>query len=169
MPRTTWSLQPAILDHRATLQWIAHGSCDPLIALSIVHTLNTVNTLDEELRLADRTDADRYFMSTELRRPKDDLDKAAAGLLDGLVDRLAVLDPPACVRWIGELLSGASYMLHRGGDQDDTAPNLAAGKSMHGIVRTPRFAILVPPTFLPNSSPDYAIPPEYAGPGIWLR
>ena len=106
------------LDHRETLRWIGHGSCDALIALSIVHTLNTVNGLDEELRHADRAEADGYFTSTELRRPQDDLDKAAADLLDGLVDLLAVLDPPACARWIGELLSGASYMLHRGGDHD---------------------------------------------------
>ena len=101
------------LDHRATLRWIAHGSCDGLIALAIVHTLNTVNRLDGELRLADHADTDRYALSTELRPPQDDLDAAAAGLLDGLVDRLAVLDPPACARWVGELLSGANYVLHR--------------------------------------------------------
>ena len=103
-------------DHRATLQWIADGSCDALIALAIVHTLNTVNRLDEELRLADHADADRYFISTELRSGTDDLDTAAAALIEGLVDRLGVLAPPACARWIGELLSGASYILHRGED-----------------------------------------------------
>ena len=101
------------LDHRATLRWIAPGSCDGVIALAIVHTLNTVNRLDNEIRLADRAGSDGYFLSTELRPPQDDLDAAATGLLDGLVDRLAVLNPPECARWIGELLSGATFVLHR--------------------------------------------------------
>ena len=100
-------------DHRATLGWIAHGSCNGLIALAIVHTLNTVNRLDNDIRLADRADPDRYPPSTELRPHQDDLDTAASSLLEGLVDRLAVLDPPACARWIGELLSGATYVLNR--------------------------------------------------------
>ena len=100
-------------DHRAPLRWIAHGSCDGLIALAIVHTLNTVNRLDHDIRLADRADPDRYPPSTELRPDQDDLDTAAAGLLHGLVDRLALLDPPACACWIGELLSNATYVLNR--------------------------------------------------------
>ena len=100
-------------DHRAPLQWIAHGSCDGSIASAIVHTLNTVNGLDSDIRLADRTDPDRYPPSAELRPDQDDLDAAVAGLLRGLVDRLALLDPPACARWIGELLSGATYVLNR--------------------------------------------------------
>ena len=104
------------LDHRKILQWITKGSSDALIALTIVHTLNTVNKLDEELRFADRADADQYTWSTELRLPQDDLDAAAAGLLIGLVERLATLDPLVCARWIGELLSGAPYVLHRRGD-----------------------------------------------------
>lgn len=104
-------------DHRETLQWIKEWSCDALIALAIVHTLNTVNKLDEELRFADRTDADQYVWSTDLRHPQDDLDAAVAGLLTGLVDRLAVLDPLACARWIGELLSTAPYMLDLRGDR----------------------------------------------------
>ena len=100
-------------DHRAPLRWIAHGSCDGSIALAIVHTLNTVNRLDHDIRLADRADPDRYPPSTELRPDQDDLDTAAAGLLHGLVDRLALLDPPACACWIGELLSNATYVLNR--------------------------------------------------------
>ena len=100
-------------DHRATLRWITHGSCDGLIALAIVHTLNTVNRLDHDIRLADHADPDQYAPSTELRPQQDDLDTAAARLLDGLVDRLALLDPPACARWIGELLSDATYVLNR--------------------------------------------------------
>ena len=100
-------------NHRAPLQWISRGSCDGSIALAIVHTLNTVNGLDNDIRLAGRTDPDRYPPSTELRPDRDDLDTAASGLLHGLVDRLAILDPPACARWIGELLSSATYVLNR--------------------------------------------------------
>ena len=106
------------LDIRAIVQWIAHDSCDGLIALAILHTLNTVNRLDHDLRLADRMDADRYTPSTHLRPPLDDLDAAAAGLLQGLVERLALLDPPARARWIGELLSGAPFVLNRHHDHE---------------------------------------------------
>ena len=104
-------------DHRATLRWIAHGSCDALIALGLLHTLNTVNRLDDEIQLADHADGDRYIGSPELSPPQEDLDTAAS-LLDGLVDQLTVLDSPTCARWIGELLSVAPYLLHqRGGDE----------------------------------------------------
>ena len=100
-------------DHRTTLQWIGAESCDALIALAIIHTLNTVNQLDEELRLAEHAGEDRYFIRTELQPSQDDLDSATAALLEDLVLRLGVLPPLTCARWIGELLSGASYILHR--------------------------------------------------------
>ena len=103
------------LDHRTPSLWITEDSCDALIALAIVHTIETVNRLDEDVRSADRVGADRRIWSTELRPPQDDLDAAAVTLLNDLVDRLAKLDPLACARWIGELLSGAPYTLMRGG------------------------------------------------------
>ena len=106
------------LDLRATVRWIAHDSCDGLIALATLHTLNTVNRLDHDLRLADRMDTDRYTPSTHLRPHQDDLDAAAAGLLQGLVDQLALLDSRACARWIGELLSGATFVLNRHHDHE---------------------------------------------------
>ena len=99
------------LDHRKTLQWITEGSCDALVALAIENTLDTVNRLDMDLRSANRSDADEYMWSTELRTPGDDLDSAAAGLLTDLVEQLAALDPLACARWIGELLREAPYVL----------------------------------------------------------
>ena len=104
------------LDHRKTLQWIAESSCDALVALAVVHTLNTVNRLDQDIRSAEHLDADHYNWSTELRPPRDDLDAAAAGLLTDLVDRLAELDPLVCARWTGELLGYASYVLYGHGD-----------------------------------------------------
>ena len=105
-------------DNRKTLCWIANGSSNALIALAIVHTLNTINKLDDEIRLADRNDEDRSTGNAETRSRPDDPDAVASGLLDGLVKQLAVLDPPECARWIGELLSGAPYLLHRRGDQE---------------------------------------------------
>ena len=105
-------------NHRETLRWIKEDSCDAIIALAIVHTLNTVNKLDEELRSADRVDTDQYVWNTELRHPHDDLDAAANALLHDLVDRLAMLDPLACARWVGEMLSDASYGLHQSAGYD---------------------------------------------------
>ena len=105
-------------ENRAPPHWIANGSSDALIALTVVHTLNAVNRLDDEIRLADRNDADRDTGHAETPSRPDDPDAVASGLLDGLVEQLAMLDPPECARWIGELLSGSPYMLHRRGDQE---------------------------------------------------
>ena len=103
-------------DHRKPLLWITPDSCDASIALAIVHTLETVNGLDKDIRIADRLGEDQCIWSTELRPPKDDLDAAAVNLLNDLVDRLAMLDPSASARWIGELLSSAQYVLMQGGE-----------------------------------------------------
>ena len=101
------------LKHRMTLEWITKDSCDALVALAIVHTLNTVDKLDNDLQYADRMTADQYGWSTELRHPQDDLDSAAFALINDLVDRLTVLNPLACARWIGEMLNDAPYGLHK--------------------------------------------------------
>ena len=101
------------LHHRKPSQWITKDSCDALVALAIVHTLETVNRLDEEIRSSDRPGEDRCISSTELRPPEDDLDAVAVNLLNDLVARLAVLEPLECARWIGELLSRAPYALIR--------------------------------------------------------
>ena len=106
------------LDHCRTLLWIKKGSCDEMIALAIMHTLNTVNRLDEDIRSANRVDVDQHIWSTKLRPPQDDLDTAAANLLTGLIDRLATLDQLVCVRWTGELLSRAPYILYQHGSRD---------------------------------------------------
>ncbi len=109
------------VDYRKTLEWITEDSCDALIALAINHTLNTVNKLDDDLRVASRSGSDQnqHYWSTELRLSRDDdLNIVAAGLLTGLVDRLSALNPLVCARWIGELLSNAPYELHYGGGQE---------------------------------------------------
>ena len=99
------------LDHRTSVEWVTRDSCDAEVALAIVHTLNTVNGLDRDIRAATQVNGEHYHWSTGLRIPQDDLDSAAADLLTGLVDRLGVLDPPRCAGWIGELLSRSPYML----------------------------------------------------------
>lgn len=104
--------------YRKPLQWIRSSACDDLIALAIVHTLNTVNRLDGDLHSATSRGSDHHYWSTELRHPQDDLDSAATDLLTGLVDRLGLLDPKDCVRWVGELLSNACRALHHPGRHD---------------------------------------------------
>ena len=101
------------LNHRETLSWVTEDSCDALVALAIVHTLNTVNRLDDEIRLVDRGNREQQIWSTELDPAEDDLNTAAASLLVDLTYRLAALKPNACVRWIGELLSHAPRMLRQ--------------------------------------------------------
>ena len=100
-------------DHRKPLLWITESSCDALIALAIIHVLETVNRLDEDIRSSDRLGKDPAVWHTELCPLQDDLDGAATDLLNDLVDRLAMLDPLECTRWIGELLSVAPYTLMR--------------------------------------------------------
>ena len=106
------------VDHRTPAEWITGGSCDAEVALAILHTLNTVNGLDRDVRDAAQGHVNDDHWSTELRTPGDDLDRAASDLLTSLINRLAVLDPPRCAGWIGELLTRAPYVLDhdRGGE-----------------------------------------------------
>ena len=106
------------LKHRMSLEWITEESCDALVALAIVHTLNTVKKLDEDLLHAGRIITDQYRWNTELRLPQDDLESAAVSLINDLVDRLAVFDPLACARWVGELLSEAPYRFRQHGGHE---------------------------------------------------
>ena len=107
-------------NHGVTLNWISESSNDALVAIAILYSLLTVNGLDRDLGINWQVDPDRSSWSTELRPPKDDLDRAASDLLVGLVQRLGVLDPLVCVRWIGELLRGAPLILNR--TQTDESP-----------------------------------------------
>ena len=99
--------------HRKTLQWINPTACDAVVALAIVHTLNTINSLDEDLRYSERSDTEHYNWSTELLHPLDDLDSAAASLITGMIVRLADFEPLRCTRWVGELLGIAPTIINR--------------------------------------------------------
>ena len=107
-----------VKQHRKALQWIKDESSDVLVGLSIVHTLNTVNRLDEDLRYSQRNITEHYNWSTELRSPQDDLDSAATGLITSLIDRLAKFETLRCTRWIGELLDTAPNIIHRGNNDE---------------------------------------------------
>ena len=111
-------IAPRCLDHRKSLQWIKEGSCDALVALSIVHTLNTINHLDLDLSAAGRLSTGQILWHTELRPPGDDLNAAATVLITDLADRLEVLDPLVRARWIGELLSYAPSVFHSQGNRE---------------------------------------------------
>lgn len=99
-------------DHRITLRWIQKGACDALIALSLVHSLETITSLDRDLADFERDGQQKTRWSTELRSPKDDLDVAATGLISDLAARLKALYPLDCARWTGRLLSYAPGGLH---------------------------------------------------------
>ena len=101
-----------LTNHRATLDWIGADSCSSQVALAIVHSLETVNALDSDLRFAGGHDVAGHRWETELRPSYDDLDAAAADLLGGLVARLSQLDPLVSAQWIGELLAQAHLSLH---------------------------------------------------------
>ena len=55
------------LDHRKPLSWVTENSCDELIALAILHTLETINRLDEDIQASSRMGEDRTPSGTELR------------------------------------------------------------------------------------------------------
>ena len=116
---------PAALraDHRAPLKWIDQVACDALVALAVFHSLSTVNILDEESK-TDPVKGSPDYWRTELRPGRDDLDAAARSLLHALVQELANLAPLQCVKWLGELLSAAPYILH--GNQNREKPQRVA-------------------------------------------
>ena len=104
-------------DYRKPLEWIAGSSCDDLIAVAIVHTLNIVNRLDRDRHYAERVGEGRHGWRAEFRQPPNELDRVATALLSELADRLGALDSIDCGRWVGELLSRAPNMLDRGDGQ----------------------------------------------------
>lgn len=108
-------------DHRKPLRWIKKGACDDVIALSIVHTLNTVYTIDTDLASMERLPLEKILWRTELRPPRDNLDTAAAKLITDLVAYLKLLDPKLFARWIGEILVYATSVFHP--QNNSEAPN----------------------------------------------
>lgn len=107
-------------NHHEPLQWISPNSCDPLIALSIFHTLETVEQLDDDVRMYVRFGPEHTHWRTKLRPPLDDLHAEAKNLVTNLVKRIAQLEERDSARWIGELLSGAGHSLRQHNNQQST-------------------------------------------------
>ncbi len=106
----------------AIVGWITERATDATVALAIVHTMSAIRKLDEG-RLARRDPPlhepardDHFGPATE--HPED----AASNLVRQLLERLGSLDPPGCLRWIGELLSQASQALSAPGDGQKPRP-----------------------------------------------
>ena len=95
----------------APASWIASSSCAAVVALAIVHTLNSLRRIEEGRALLNAGKADEQAPSVRRVGDKDGLDSASSQLLSGLVEGLARLDPPTCMQWIGELLSHAPRAL----------------------------------------------------------
>ena len=99
-------------DHRAALRWLSGELCDALVAVTIKHTLNTVNVLDDEVGASSGLPPDKYHWRTELRPDRDNFDRAAQSLLEDLVETLARFPQEVAGRWLGELLVNAPDILH---------------------------------------------------------
>ena len=99
-------------DHRAALRWLSGEVCDALVAVTIKHTLDTVNVLDDEVGASNGLPSDKYHWRTELRPDRDNFDRAAQSLLEDLVETLARFPQEVAGRWLGELLVNAPDILH---------------------------------------------------------
>ena len=103
------------LEDEKPFQWITGGASDALVALAIVHTLNSVN------------DKDRNFPRSANIQDMDEVpDSTSSSLLSGLVERLALLKPIESIRWIFELLWYSEFSLIRqsGGGKPHRAEEL---------------------------------------------
>ena len=97
-------------DQGAIAGWITEHSADTAIALAIVHVLGAARKLDDSR--APRKDPSRAPARKQGRGEAPDRSPDAVGnLVLRLLERLARLEPPDCVRWIGELLNQASRAL----------------------------------------------------------
>ena len=100
------------LESPKTLEWITQKSCDSVIALAIISVLNTVKRLDDDRNYAFYQGVNQDNSGTEESTSQNQHHAAADALLHDLVARLFnQLESKRCTRWIGELLSGAPYIL----------------------------------------------------------
>ena len=98
------------------VEWITNRSVEAAVALSIVHTLSAVRKMDEGRLAGAILKSPKSVRDDDVTREKEPPD-AAASLLAQLLGRLGRLDPPVCLRWVGELLSRASQALSASGDE----------------------------------------------------
>ena len=77
---------------------------------------------------------------------------AAASLLAQLLERLGRLDPPVCLRWVGELLSQASQALSASGDEGKPLRLVGAGRRVYKTGGRSLPGVRVPGAALSNST-----------------
>ena len=100
------------LESIKALEWITKESCDSVIALAIISTLNAVKRLDDDRCSASYQDVDQDHSDAEISASQNQRHAATNTLLHDLVTRLFQhLEPQSCIRWVGELLSGAPHIL----------------------------------------------------------
>ena len=104
---------PASGEDGGRLDWIARDSGDAVIAAAIFHVLRAAANPRERSRVEYMTGV---ATDPALRRGEADEQRDCGGksLIEALVGRLATLETPACVRWIGEILSFSGRALFSG-------------------------------------------------------
>ena len=80
------------IDRLQALDWLKGKPSEPVIAIAIVHALETMRELGWEAEHQGRDQQER-----------EEAYGTASQLLSGLVNRLAQYEPAECVRWIAEL------------------------------------------------------------------
>ena len=97
-------------DPGAIAGWITSHAADAVVALAIVHVLGAARKLDDSR--TPRSSSSRAPAGEEnpAQSPEGSTDPAG-DLVLRLLERLASLDSPDCLRWIGEVLNQASRAL----------------------------------------------------------
>ena len=97
-------------DPGAIVGWITEHAADTAVALAIVHVLGAARKLDDSR--APRSDPSRAPAGKDSpgQAPEHPAD-AAGNLVLRLLERLASLGSPDCLRWIGEVLNQAPRAL----------------------------------------------------------
>ena len=91
-------------DRHISLDWISGTPADSLVALAIVHILDSINNLDSEFRWEEGR-VGEY----------DVFDPDGIHLFTDLVERLSKIEPLQQARWLAELLSYGVFILNAQG------------------------------------------------------
>ena len=93
-----------LTDEDSALQWLTNDPDDSLVALAMVHILDSVNELDSHRRL-----------DTEKGHKQDALDPSASDLLECGVEQVSRLEPLRRAHWVVELLNHGTSALNASG------------------------------------------------------
>ena len=93
--------QYAVSAPAVPLQWLDGKSTDSMVALATVHILESVNSLDSDLRWRSERDGEQI-----------DIDPTASRLLSDFIDHIAAFEPVTCAQWVCELLDYGIFALN---------------------------------------------------------